>query len=176
MNKEETYYLGLITKAHGLAGEVYFHLDVDNPFEYEDLSMVFVEVNDDLVPYFIDSINIRPDGKAIVKFEDFNHKNELGEIIGKRLFLPLSELPELGPDQFYFHEVIGFAIYDILTKKSIGVIENILDYPNQALFQINANGKEVLVPIRDEIIINVDKENKVIEIEMPEGLLEIYMN
>lgn len=176
MDKDQMYFLGQITKPHGLKGEVMFFLDVDVPQEYEQLEMVFVEMGNDLVPYFIENINIRPDGKAIVKLEDFNHINDLDPIIGKRLYLPLSELPELEDGQFYFHEIIGFEIFDVLSNQSIGVIENVLDYPNQALFQINAKGKEVLVPIRNEIIVEVDKKNKVIQIEMPEGLLEIYTN
>lgn len=68
MNIDACYQLGYVIKKHGVKGEVSVLLDVDFPEEYSELESVFVEINQKLVPFFIEAIQIRDD-KAVIKFE-----------------------------------------------------------------------------------------------------------
>ena len=95
-------------------------------------------------------------------------------MIGKNLFLPLSILPKLTGKKFYFHEIINFAVVDA-KKGNIGNIASVIDYPAQPLFQIMNGTTEILIPILDQIIDKVDRENKTIYIVAPEGLIDIYL-
>ena len=88
--------------------------------------------------------------------------------------MPLDLLPKLEGDKFYYHEVIGFTIKD-KNFGEVGVIKAINDSTAQALFEIDRNGVEILIPMNDEFIVKVDKPNKTIEVETPEGLIELYL-
>ena len=65
-------------------------------------------------------------------------------------------------------------IHDI-TVGEIGVIEYINDQTSQHLFVVNKNGKEILIPINDDFILNLDRTNKIINLKLPDGLLKIYI-
>jgi len=83
-------------------------------------------------------------------------------------------LPKLKGNSFYYHEIIGFTVIDE-KHGNIGVIEKVLDNQHQDIFSIKKENKEILIPVADEIIKKVDRKNKVIEIEAPDGLIEIYI-
>ena len=140
--------------------------------DYAEMDSVFIEIGGKLLPYFIESINIKGN-KAVVRFEDLSAE-ESTKLIGKNLFLPLSILPKLTGKKFYFHEIINFAVVDA-KKGNIGNIASVIDYPAQPLFQIMNGTTEILIPILDQIIDKVDRENKTIYIVAPEGLIDIYL-
>lgn len=173
MNVDQCYQLGYVIKPHGLKGEVGILLDVDIPQAYKNLESVFVEINHKLVPFFIHSISLKND-KAIVKFEDVDDFETAESLKGGNLYLPLDRLPPLNGSQFYYHEVIGFSVID---KKSgvLGTIETIYTLPNQDLIALNYQDKEVLIPVKDEIVLSVDRERREIRVAMPEGLLDVYL-
>ncbi len=170
---DEYYYLGRITKLHGNNGEVAAYLDVDEPLEYEQLDIVFLNINNSPVPFFIKNIGIL-NNKAIISFEDIDDTEKASQLIKKEMYLPLSTLPELKGNKFYFHEVEGFKVIDV-NFGELGNLKEVLDYPNQAVMQIFYNEKEVLIPVNDDIIINVDRENKTMTVKAPEGLIDIYL-
>ncbi len=60
-------------------------------------------------------------------------------------------------------------------KGDIGTIASVIDYPAQALFQIMKNGKEILIPIIDEVLEKVDRQEKTIYIKAPNGLIDLYL-
>lgn len=175
MKKEECFQLGIISKLHGLKGELYVYLDVDNPEKYKKLESVFVDIRGKLIPFFIEKIELKQNNYAIIKFQDIDNIEKASEIIGSETFLPLSFLPPKKGNHFYFHEVIGFSIID-KEHGNIGFIEDILDMNYQSLFKINYNSKEILMPVNQKIIKSLDRENKIINIESPEGLIDLYLN
>jgi 16S rRNA processing protein RimM len=175
MQKSECYFLGKVTKPHGLKGEVTVWLDVDNPDYYNGLEAVFLEVKNQLVPYIIQEIQIRGK-KSIAKFEGIEKIEATDTIVGSEMYLPLNKLPKLKGKQFYYHEVIGFEIYDIKLMKSLGSLKAIYESSGQDLFAIDHNETEILIPIVDEFISKIDREGKKIEISAPDGLLDVYLN
>ena len=172
MNKSDCYQLGRITKPFGVKGQVVMFLDVDSPEEYIDMDSAFVDVKGTLVPYFfhIDSLN---GNKATVTFEEISAEEALS-LVGRELYLPLDLLPKLTGNQFYFHEVVGFRVIDD-EHGDIGVIQSIIDYPAQPLFQIMKEGVEILIPVIDPIIKKVSREEKIIYISAPNGLIDLYL-
>ena len=175
MNKNECFNLGYISKTVGNKGELLLILDVDDVKRYQKLESVFVEINKELVPFFITRIEIRDNG-AKVTFDGVDTTQKAEEITRTSLYLPLSFLPPLKGKKFYFHEVLGFTATD-KTYGMLGTIENVLDYPTQALFQIKKDDKtEILVPVKDEFIIAINRETKTVELNAPEGLIDVYLN
>ena len=100
---------------------------------------------------------------------------QAGALVGHELYLPLDLLPKLDGNRFYFHEVVGFRVVDS-QHGDIGTIEQVIEYPAQPLFQVMKNGTEILIPVIDEVIDNVDRTNKTIYITAPNGLIDLYLS
>tara|TARA_Y100001968_G_scaffold69776_1_gene60908 strand:- start:4055 stop:4579 length:525 start_codon:yes stop_codon:yes gene_type:complete len=174
MNKNNFYYLGKITRKFSFKGELIIFLDADDPSDYHNLKKVFIRNENSYIPYFISKISKYKNNSIRVKFEDIIDEESATELINKEIFLPIDELPELSGKKFYYHEVIGYMIHDI-TAGEIGLIEYINDQTSQHLFVVNKNGKEILIPINDDFILNLDRTNKIINLKLPDGLLKIYI-
>jgi 16S rRNA processing protein RimM len=174
MNKDDHYYLGKIIKTHGNKGQVMVHLDVDDPEKYIGLESVYLDLHGERIPFFITSLELKHHRKALIQFQDFATIEDAESLTGLEMYLPVSTLPPLKGNRFYYHEIIGFRVTD-QKHGDIGVVEDVLDLPHQALFQVRFGKKEILVPVVDEIILKVDKGNKHILISAPEGLIDIYL-
>ena len=172
MTKEECYEVGRVIKPHGLKGEVQVLLDVDYPEEYEDMESVFLAIKGELLPYFIERIKITTN-VVIVKFDGIDNSEAALKLKNAVLYLPENLLPELEEDGYYFHELVGFEVIDA-EKGNIGKVITVYSLPAQNLLAIEHKGKEVLIPMADEILQVVDKEKKQIQVNLPEGLLEVY--
>lgn len=173
MKLDQCFQLGMVLKPHGLKGELYISLDTDYPEDYQELESVFLLQNGKLVPFFIEHIQLK-NKEALVKFEDVEDKEGALALRGATLHLPLTELPELTGNQFYFHEISGFQIEDT-EKGMLGVVKEVFEAGHQDLIGMDYKGKEVLIPINDNVILNVDRENSLLKVSLPEGLLELYM-
>ncbi len=174
MDKSSCFYLGKIVSKYSFKGEVLVKLDTDEPGIYENMESVFVSIGNNLVPFFIDKCRLHKSNLLRIDFEEVKTENDADRIMGSELFLPLSFLPKLTGDKFYFHEVIGFAVMDSV-HGNIGTIKSINDSTSQALFEIEKGDKELLIPVNDEIITKVDRESKTIFVTTPEGLIALYL-
>lgn len=174
MNKDDFYYLGKILKTHGNKGQVMVHLDVDDPEDYQQLESVYLDLHGERIPFFMAAVELKHNRKAVVKFQDFDTLEDAESLQGLEMYLPVTELPALQGNRFYYHEIKGFRVVD-LNHGEIGLIEDILELPHQSLFQVRHGEKEILVPIVDEIIKKVDRKKKLLTIEAPAGLIEIYL-
>lgn len=175
IEKNKCFLLGYIQKSSGLKGEVIANLDVDEPLRYNKLESVFLELEGELVPFFVTKINIRPaNSSALIQFEDITDNELAKRLIGSELYLPLEFLPKLTGKKFYFHEVVGYKVIDSV-KGDVGVIKSVVTMTAQPIFQITAGKKEVLIPAVDTIIDKIDREKREIYVTAPEGLIDIYI-
>lgn len=173
MNKNDFYLLGKITRTHGLQGNVILKLDTDQPEMYDKLEGVFIEVNGLLVPFFVEKQQWSRDNSKIITFKNASLQQS-EQTVGKDVYLPLSTLPPLSGNQFYYHEVLGFTVVDG-EGKNYGTIYQINDQTAQHLFILKLEGKEVIVPIIKDWIKDVKREEKVIVMDLPEGLLDVFL-
>ena len=174
MRKEDCFYLGKIAKKFSFKGEVLIYLDTDEPELYQNMESVFVEFNKNLIPFFIENATLHKNDFLRVKFEDTNNEEDADKILGCEVYLPLNMLPKLEGNKFYFHEVIGFEIED----QRVGVfgeIVSINDSSAQPLFEVINNGTEILIPMIDQFLVKIDRENKKVIMDLPEGLVEMYL-
>jgi 16S rRNA processing protein RimM len=174
MLKKDCFYVGKIVKKYSFKGELLIKLDTDEPEIYEDMTSVFVDLRNNLVPFFIESSQLHKSELLRIKFEDVDTEADADALLKSDLYLPLEFLPKLDDDKFYFHEIIGFTVEDVNFGK-VGVVKSINDSTAQALFEIDRDGIEILIPMNDAFIKKVDKTNKLILVETPEGLIELYL-
>lgn len=172
--KNEYYYLGHITKPFGIKGQLCCYFDTDEPEKYANLEAVFIDLDDEKLPYLIEDIQYRGANTFVIKFADVDEEEAKG-LVKAELYLPLSELPPLTGNKFYFHEVIGFKVIDE-EKGAVGTCQDFIDISHHPIMQIDHDGVEVLIPAIDEIFKKVDRENKTIYIQAPEGLIDVYLS
>jgi len=175
MKKKDCFFLAKIIKKYSFKGEVLAKLDTDQPELYKDLKVIFLEFNSSLIPYFIEKSKLHKSNLLRLKFEDINSDTEADKLIKKNIYLPLNLLPKLKGNSFYYHEILGFEIID-LNYGSVGEIKSVNDNSSQALFEIEKNGKQILIPINDEFIKNVNRETKTIKVLTPPGLIDLFIN
>jgi 16S rRNA processing protein RimM len=175
MRKEDCFYLGKVVSKYSFKGEVLVKLDTDEPDIYDNMESVLVSLGNNLVPFFIDRCRLHKSNLLRIDFEEVKDEPTADNLIGAELYLPLTMLPPLTGNKFYYHEVIGFTIMDEV-HGDIGVIESINDSASQDLFEIKKGDKELLIPVTDNIITKVDRENKTIHVKTPEGLVELYLS
>ena len=174
MRKEDCFYLGKIVTKYSFKGEVVIKLDTDEPELYTEMESVYVEFGANLVPFFIEKSSLHKGNQLRVQFEDVYSDKEADSILKCGVYLPLDLLPKLTGDKFYFHEVIGFTVIDE-NYGEVGTLVHVNDKAAQPLFEIDSDGKEVFIPMIDDFIKKVDRENKTIHVTAPEGLIELYL-
>jgi len=175
MGFDDAYQLGYVKKTHGLKGQVILALDVDDPLHYDRLESVFLNQNGALIPFFIDSINIRGT-EAMVKLEDFESIDEAAPLVGTEVWLPLEQLPELPKGAFYYHDLVGYDVFD--HDQLLGQVVIIYSLPNNVLLGVEHHQakKEILIPTKDEVTHQFDHVNKRILSTLPDGLVDLYLN
>lgn len=175
MKKEDCFYLGKIVKKYSFKGELLAKLDTDEPDLYDNLDAIFIDLRGNLVPFFIESCQMHKSDLLRLKFEDVDTEADADALIKTELYLPLNLLPKLEGDKFYFHEIIGFKIKDE-NFGNVGIIKGINDSTAQALFEIDRDGVEILIPMNDEFIVKVDRASETIIVKTPEGLIDLYLS
>ena len=174
MKKEDCFYLGKIVKKYSFKGELLAKLDTDEPELYENLDAIFIDLRGNLVPFFVESSQLHKSDLLRLNFEDVDSEADADTLLKCDLYLPIDLLPKLEGNKFYFHEVIGFKITDE-NFGEVGIIKSVNDITAQALFEIARNSIEILIPMNDEFIVNVDRKNKTVFVNTPEGLIDLYL-
>lgn len=173
MTKDKCFYVGRIVKTHGIKGEVTLRIDNEDFDEIEELNYFLLDINDKLIPFFIENITYHSN-KSFILFQDLKTLEAASQLVGTAAYLPLDLLPERSGNDFYSHEVVDFLVVDE-EKGELGRVQEIIEYPTQSLIQIIKDEKEILIPIHDDIIKDVDREGKKILIKAPVGLIDMYL-
>lgn len=174
MRKEDCFYLGKIVRKHSFKGEVVIKLDTDEPEIYQEMESVFVNLGNNLIPFFIKESLLQKGNQLRVQFEGIKNEEDAESILKAGIYLPLTLLPKLTGNQFYYHEIIGFAVIDQI-HGNIGNITGVNDTTAQALFEVEKEGRQILVPMIDQFILLVDRKNKELHLKTPQGLIEMYL-
>ena len=171
MHKEQCFSLGKITKLHGYKGAVVLHIDSSTPQYFKELESVLLEINQELVPFFVSSRGALNGKKLVLSFEDIG-PSEAQRIVNASAYLPNSMLPEPEQDHSFYDKAIeGFTA--IHRGENIGQITEIIEQAAQNLFLIQSDDNQYLIPVVDPFIERIDHKKKFIYFDLPEGLLDL---
>jgi 16S rRNA processing protein RimM len=169
------FELGKIIRPHGFKGSVKIKFTHPAIELIEIPESVFIDLNNNLIPFFFTQFNPHVNGFAIVSFDDLETEQEAKDISGKLVYLPQELEPVPQGDEFYNDELIGFTVID-KNHGNIGVLHNVMEAPAQDIFEINhSSGKEIMIPVLGNFIMEIDRDKKVLKVEAPEGLIEFYL-
>ena len=173
MKSEEAFYIGYITKSKGLKGELQIFFEFEEP-ELLDLDVIFAEINGKMVPYFVASYKLHTNQTGNFYFDDVDHIDKAQALVKKKLYLPLSKKPERDEDDFFYTDLIGFNAID----EQLGILGEVLEvheYPQQFVAMVSYKGEEIMFPLNDDFIIEINEEEKLLTVDLPDGLLDVYL-
>lgn len=173
MKKEDCYRLGQIRKPHGYKGDLTAFLDVDNPSEYLELDIVFCEQGTALIPWAIESIELKNKGLVKLKLEGIDDEATAKAMNGIALWLPATLLDEADDNDAYLHELIGYAVTD-RSFGPLGTVAEVIEHPGNTLLKLTGTGPEKMVPYQAAFIKKTDKTKRTLTLELPEGFDSLW--
>jgi len=164
--------IGKVAKAHGIKGEVKLSPYAEDPTNiphYREL--LFRGVLGQAGERFYAVQRCRPQGKfAILALEGVGDRDTAEALIGAEVWVDREQLPELAADEFYWHDLVGMAV-ETEEGVALGKVSGLLATGAHDVLVVTGRGREVLIPARDEFIVEEDGERLVVA--LPPGLLEM---
>ncbi len=171
---EQLIKIGQTVKPHGIYGEITLVTDFDIA---EIVFSCFVfELDGIFVPFFAESIRNKKSNTFLIKFEGLQSEVEVSDLSNMDVYVLKSEFDEnieLDNDGMYAEDFIGYNII-VGDNVLIGAIVDFDDTTDNALFIVkNQNDTEFFIPIADDFIVDIDIDNKIMTMNLPEGLLDL---
>lgn len=171
MNKQDFYYLGKIVSKYSFKGELLLKTESDE-INFKELKSVFIEIDGSLVPFEINRLQLHKSSLLRLSIKGIDNETKANKILKSEVFLPINDLPPLSGNKFYYHEIIGFKVIDKNSGK-IGKAINVNDQTSQPLLIVEKNDKEIMIPLIDEFLVEVDRKEKKLIFELPEGITNL---
>jgi len=173
MKIQDCFRVGSILKTKGLKGEMQLYVDFDE-LEDIDFDAIFVEIGGKLAPFFVESIKYGNGTLAYLYLEDVDTVEKASALVRKDIYLPNKLKPIKSEEDFTLFDLEGFTVIDE-HEGELGIITEINEYPQQLVAAVTYKGVEVLFPLNEDIITGIDVVKEILSVDLPEGLLEIYL-
>lgn len=170
IKQDDVYKIGRIGKPHGIKGELTMMVE-DDVFDRVEGEYLILLIDGILVPFFIEDYRFRSEQSALVKFCDIDTQERASELIGCDVFFPRSLSDSDDTDTLTWQEAIGYQVADDNSGKTLGTISYIDTSTANTLIELD-NG--MLIPAAYEIIKDINTEQRLITMSLPEGLMEIW--
>ena len=174
MKIEDCFYIGYITKTKGLKGEVQIFFEYDEPADLL-LESVFAEIDGKLVPYFVSTYKLQSNQTGNFYFDDVDTIEKAQTLVRKKLYLPETLKPVRDDAEFLITDLKGFIVHD-KTVGELGEIIEIHEYPQQFVAVVPYKFKEIMFPLNDDLIVEIDEEGGILKVDLPDGLIDLYVN
>jgi 16S rRNA processing protein RimM len=169
----EYFKIGKLGSVYGLKGELILKHSLGKKTSLKGLKAIFIEEHhDSFIPWFIESSRIKSEDEIYVKIQDVNVREAAIKLVQKQVWLTEDDFKKYSAKSSPIN-LLGYTIYS--NKKTLGQVLEVIEQPHQVLCRIEMNNKEVLIPLNSETINKIDRKNNQVIVDLPEGLLEIYL-
>lgn len=167
---QEYTSIGFTKKLYGIKGAV--RIKIEEPFSdyFLKSEVVFLEIEGRKIPYFIQQVIDAPPLRVI--FEEHTDRTKAQSLTGKEIFAPTHLVQPEDPVSIDLTILMGFKIEDS-TDGLIGTILEIQEFPQQLMAVVEYREKEILIPLHEDLIENIEQESQTIFVSLPEGLLDL---
>lgn len=171
INKDQLFPIGQINKPHGIQGEMSFGFTTDI-FEVEELPFFIFELEGIFVPFVVAEYRLKRASTGILHLDGVNSDEEARLFSGLQIYILKEQLDLLPEIEMNLNYLVGFQLNDI-KRGVIGIISEIDSTTENVLFVIQKDDDELLIPVSEEYIREINQDNKIIEVELPDGLLDL---
>jgi 16S rRNA processing protein RimM len=169
----EYFKIGKLVAVHGLKGELLLKHELGKKTSLKGLQAIFVEEKKNVfIPWFIESAKIKNEEEIYLKLEEINTREAAIKLTQKEIWLLETDFKKFAAKTAPA-SLLGYTI--INNSQSLGEILELIEQPHQLLCRLEINGKEVLIPLHQETLQKVNHKKKEVLVELPDGLLEIYL-
>lgn len=169
----EYFNIGKMVAAHGVTGELILQHELGKRTSLKGLTALFIEDRkDSLLPWFIISTKIKSETEVYIKLEGLESREAALKLVPKRVWLPAADhkkfVARSAPSSILGYQVINRG-------EELGPVLEVIEQPQQLLCRLEIRGREVLIPLHEDSLEKIDHRKKQVSVELPEGLLEIYL-
>ena len=173
IKKEEVYKIGLFNKPHGIHGELQFTFTDDIFDRTEDCDYLVCLLDGIFVPFFIEEYRFRSDSTALVKLEGIDTAERARMFTNIEVYFPVKYVDAAEEGDVSWNFFIGFGMEDV-NHGYLGEVVEVDTATVNTLFVVEQEDEEeLLVPAQEEFIVGIDQEQKLITVDLPEGLLSL---
>ena len=163
--------MGTLTKPHGTRGSLIVRFSGLKAEDIKKRGMVFVEIDGLPVPFFIESFQEKTEDTVIIKIEGIDTENKAREFLGYPVYVMKDQI-KVKMETEKIRDIKGYKVID-KTLGFIGFAEEVLDMKNNPLLSVINGDREFLVPVHEDILLEVNDKEKIIRIDAPEGLFDL---
>jgi 16S rRNA processing protein RimM len=169
----EYFKIGKLVAVHGLKGELLLKHTLGKKTSLKGLQAIFIEEKkNSFLPWFIESVKIKSDEEIFLKLEGVNTREAAVKLVQKEIWIPEADFKKFSPKTSPGN-LLGYTI--INEKAFLGEILEVIEQPYQLLCRLEMNNKEVLIPLNEDTLQKIDHKKKQVNVQLPDGLLEIYL-
>lgn len=168
---EDLFQVGIITSTHGVKGEVKVYPTTDDVKRFKKLKDIILDTGKEHIALELESVKFFKQ-MVILKFKGIDTLNDVEKFRQKSLYVTRANAVRLRKDEYFIADLIGLKVVDE-ENKELGTLEDVMLTGANDVYVIKMlNGKELLLPAIKQCIINVDMENRCMQVHVLEGLIE----
>ncbi|HEX5026271.1 MAG TPA: ribosome maturation factor RimM [Agriterribacter sp.] len=168
------YKIGKFVSAFGVQGEMILLHSLGKKTSIKGIRAVFLEdQKSSFLPYFVQASRIKNEREIYLTLEDIHSREAALKLIQKEVWMEENDFEKFSAKTAPI-SLLGYHLID--KGEDIGEIDEVIEQPHQVLCKMMLDGKEILIPLHQETLLKVDKKNKKVFVDLPDGLLELYKN
>ena len=163
--------IGSIQKPHGINGDLSIRFQEQFYETLEEAKTIFLEIDGLLVPFFItgEGLRFRTGDSAIVALEWVDTGEQARKLAGLAVYVKNEDI-NYNEESLDLRALEGFLLID-QRKNPVGTIGAVLDFSGNIVLEVNYHGKEIMIPFNEDFLIRIDQRNKILALDLPDGLL-----
>jgi 16S rRNA processing protein RimM len=168
------FSIGKLVAVFGLNGEFILKHSLGKRSGLNGVEAIFVEEQkNSFIPYFVQKTSVKDHEHVFVKLEGIDNKEAARRLVQMGVYLEEADFKKQAASSAPL-SLLGFTVHD-KAQGVLGVIEEIIEMPMQILAKVMISEKEVLLPLNEQSIVKVEKKQQIVHVDLPEGLLDIYL-
>jgi 16S rRNA processing protein RimM len=171
INKDNCILLGTLAKPHGTRGSLIIRFSGLKAEDFKKRGMVFVEIDGLPVPFFIESFQEKTEDTVILKIEGIDTENKAREFVGYPVYVMKDQI-KVKSSSKKIQDIKGYEVID-KHLGFIGFAEEVIEMTKNPLMSVINGDKEFLVPVHEDIVLEINDKEKIIRIDAPVGLFDI---
>lgn len=169
----EYYKIGKLVAVHGLQGELVLKHELGKKTSLKGLQALFIEdKKNSFLPWFIESAKIKSEEEIYIKLEGADTREAAMKLTPKECWLPEPDFKKFAAKSAPV-SLLGYTV--INNGESLGEILEVIEQPHQVLCRLEIQSKEVLIPVHEGSLEKIDHRKKQVLVQLPEGLLDVYL-
>lgn len=175
ITRDELIAIGHYNKPHGVAGEISATLDVEWDL-LRELSCLVSDIDGIYVPFFVNAIRPKSGDTVLLTIDGVGNEKDVARLVNRDIYALKREYRQesidADADGYPLDFFIGFELRDSDGSR-VGEIIDVDEQTENAIFIIDRDGTDLMVPATDDLIVEFDVDNKVMVMDLPEGLLDL---